>query len=210
MTRTPDDSDSTDWEMAYYQRLSEDLGRYRDYRWKIPIWTVTFMVALAAAVTRVALPTWMKWAASFGAGLVLLFSWWNLHNCYERYAEHISLQDGIERKHELDKVRNELTEKHAQSGAPKLSHFFWPTWPCMTSAKRNRMWHHKAFRLAWLALTLAATVFATYALWTPTQGTAKPTASRPPDVDHAQEDHSDSSGTESRHYTQEGPEEPGR
>ena len=152
-------------EVAYYQRLSADLTRYRDYRWKIPIWTMTFMSALSAAVTSIHLPPRMKWLVTAVAALVGIFSSWHLHNCYERYIEHKRRQDKIEKSWRCDGVQEQQPEQDTAGSSWKvwlcrLGRLLWPKWPCQVRSRVDKDWQHKVFRLGWLLLMLAATVFA--------------------------------------------------
>ncbi len=189
------------WQLAYYERLAADLRRYRDYRWKIPIWTATFMAAMASTGTHVPLPVPVRIVGALLASLAALFSVWNLHRCYDAYANHKRELDRVERTHVrqirrgrkpsghsvwyrlyaqqasiirhryADRVAQQRQARHKTLRACRRCKGFvaliWPKWHI------DVPWEHKVFRLAWMTLIVAMTVFAVWVLLVAERGRSR-------------------------------------
>ena len=137
-------------QIAYYEKLASDFTRYRNFRWYIPIWTLSFLGA-ASAVDRYAppMPNAIRIAATIVILGVAIVSMWQLWNCYKCYAENRTAVRGIEWKYDLVAIGLREWQKKPEKAddSPRLT------------------WQHTAFKWSWLALITLVALYALYGVW---------------------------------------------
>jgi hypothetical protein len=140
-----------DAQIAYYSKLTSDLNRYRNFRWYIPMWTVSFLAAASAIGKNT--PD-MHYCVRGGATVAIVgvaaISMYQLWKCYTCYAENRKAVRDIERNYGLLalglKKWHKEEEKRAADG-PKL------TWP------------HRVIKWSWLVLITLVALYALYCVW---------------------------------------------
>ncbi|GEM_PF-3192517 len=138
--------------IAYYQKLTADLTRYRNFRWYIPVWTVSFLGAAAALGDQISQePSWVRIGAAVAILLVAVVSVVQLWFCYQNYAEHRKAVRDIERDSDFLRLGLPEWEKSAE---PKSAQAILPR-------------IHKVFRVLWVLLIALVALYALYAVWGP-------------------------------------------
>lgn len=162
------------WRLAHYQRVSEDLRRYRDYRWKIPIWTATFLLGLGAAGLKMPLVQKVRIPALVLAVLTGALAISNLHRCYDAYVNYRNCLNKYEGQHDMKRVPASSSCVYWRCACWKkaldyvggvlscfarhcLPRFLWPAWEDVDNA-------HRVFRLGWFGLITATVLFAAWAM----------------------------------------------
>ena len=137
--------------IAYYEKLASDLTRYRNFRWYIPIWTVTFLGAVSAIAKGISPdePNIIRVAATVVICGVAAVSMWQLWNCYRCYAKNRTAVRGIESKYDLLALglkKGQEKRKEADD-SPSLT------------------WQHRVFKWSWIALIIVVMLYALYCVW---------------------------------------------
>jgi len=137
-------------QIAYYTKLTNDLNRYRNFRWYIPMWTVSFLAAASAIGKNT--PD-MQNAVRIGATVVILgvaaMSMKQLWNCYTCYAENRTAVRDIERKYGLLALGLPKWQREVEKAADSV----------------KLTWQHRAVKWSWLALITLAALYALYCVW---------------------------------------------
>ena len=138
--------------IAYYEKLASDLTRYRNFRWYIPIWTVSFLGAVSASAIGPDIPRGpnvVRICATIVICGVAAVSMWQLWYCYKYYAENRKAVRGIERKYHL--LALGLKE--------------WSKKPENADDSPSLPGQHKVFKWSWLALITLVALYALYRVW---------------------------------------------
>ncbi len=136
-------------QIAYYQNLASNLSRYRNFRWYIPIWTVSFLGAAGAAFSNMDSP---PDALRVGATAVILgvaiVSIWQLWNCYTCYGENLAAVRCIEQRYNLPALGLKKWRDHLKktdlAGLGK---------------------QHKALRFIWILLISLVALYVLCCVW---------------------------------------------
>ena len=139
-------------QITYYQKLASDLTRYRNFRWYIPIWTVSFLGAAGAALNNMESP---PHALRVGASAVILgvaiMSIRQLWNCYKCYGENLEAVRCIEQGYSLMALGLEKWREDAKKAKKR------------DLAGLGK--EHKALRSLWSLLISLVALYALYCLW---------------------------------------------
>ena len=138
-------------QIAYYQKLATDLNRYRNFRWYIPIWTVSFLGAVSWAMGAglPGTPNVVRICASFVICGVAFLSIWNLWNCYTCYAENREAVLSIEHEYELLALG-------LQKWRDRAKH---------PDGRRRSLKRHTVFKWGWFVLITLVALYALYRVW---------------------------------------------
>ena len=136
-------------EVAYYNKLASDLTRYRNFRWYIPIWTVSFLGAAAATGRIVSRePNVVRLGATVIIVGVAVVSIWQLRNCYRCYGENQQVVRDIECKYGLALGHTKWQRKAGEgAGKPRIDG------------------QHRVFKWGWIILIILVALYALYCVW---------------------------------------------